>query len=66
MGIFNKFRFLYLWQENKILKKYDSHNNMPVLCLKSSKISRILIKWIAIFASGGMDCVVNLWELKTE
>jgi hypothetical protein len=44
MGIFNKFRFLYLWQENKILKKYDSHNNMPVLCLKSSKISRILIK----------------------
>jgi len=48
--------YIFLWLENKIIKKHPAHSKNSVLCLSSLPDSKT-------FISGGQDGRVILWRL---
>jgi len=50
--------FLYIFNEQRVVKKQNGHPNTPVMCLHSNPNYNM-------FVSGGMDCKVIIWKLET-
>ena len=48
--------YLYIWQKRRITQKVLAHPKSPILCLHASPDSNI-------FASGGIDGRINLWQI---